>query len=123
MKGAIKRAPRVGFYVGLPTHLETLPTRIYLEMANLCAPARVTFGVRFWQKSLTVRTDTSRVRGATVSAAVLRFFNFQFEINQAELSHIQKQSVIIIANHPLGSLDGIGLLMPFFRSDLMQNCG
>ena len=49
--------------------------------------------------------------GLPFPGAVLRFFNFQFEINQAELSHIPKQGqVIIIANHPLGSLDGIGLL-------------
>ena len=49
--------------------------------------------------------------GLPFPAAVLRFFNFQFEINQAELSHIpEKGQVIIIANHPLGSLDGIGLL-------------
>ena len=49
--------------------------------------------------------------GLSFPAAVLRFFNFQFEINQAELSHIpEKGQVIIIANHPLGSLDGIGLL-------------
>ena len=44
-------------------------------------------------------------------AAVLTFFNFKLEINQAELSHIPQQGqVIIVANHPLGSLDGIGLL-------------
>ena len=50
-------------------------------------------------------------KGLPFPAAVLRFFNFQFEINQAELSHIPKQGqVIIVANHPLGSLDGIGLL-------------
>ena len=49
--------------------------------------------------------------GLPFPAAVLRFFNFQFEINQAELAQIPKQGqVIIIANHPLGSLDGIGLL-------------
>ncbi|MED6301531.1 MAG: GNAT family N-acetyltransferase, partial [Pseudomonadota bacterium] len=49
--------------------------------------------------------------GLPFPAAVLRFFNFQFEINQAELSHIPEQGqVIIVANHPLGSLDGIGLL-------------
>ena len=49
--------------------------------------------------------------GLPFPAAVLRFFNFQFEINQAELAQIPKQGqVIIVANHPLGSLDGIGLL-------------
>ena len=49
--------------------------------------------------------------GLPFPAAVLRFFNFQFEINQAELAQIPKQGqVVIIANHPLGSLDGIGLL-------------
>ena len=49
--------------------------------------------------------------GLPFPAAVLRFFNFQFEINQAELAQISKQGqVVIIANHPLGSLDGIGLL-------------
>jgi len=49
--------------------------------------------------------------GLTFPTAVLRFFNFRFEINQAGLSHIPEQGqVIIVANHPLGSLDGIGLL-------------
>ena len=49
--------------------------------------------------------------GLPFPAAVLRFLTFQFEINQVELSNIPKQGqVIIIANHPLGSLDGIGLL-------------
>ena len=49
--------------------------------------------------------------GLTFPTAVLRFFNFRFEINQAALSHIPEQGqVIIVANHPLGSLDGVGLL-------------
>ena len=49
--------------------------------------------------------------GLTFPTAVLRFFNFRFEINQAGLSHIPEQGqVIIVANHPLGSLDGVGLL-------------
>ena len=49
--------------------------------------------------------------GLGFPTAVLRFFNFRLEINQAELSHIPEQGqVIIVANHPLGSLDGIGLL-------------
>lgn len=49
--------------------------------------------------------------GLTFPTAVLRFFNFRFEINQAGLSYIPKQGqVIIVANHPLGSLDGVGLL-------------
>lgn len=49
--------------------------------------------------------------GLPFPAAVLRFFSFQFEINQAELAQIPKQGqVIIVANHPLGSLDGIGVL-------------
>jgi putative hemolysin len=49
--------------------------------------------------------------GLPFPAAVLRFFNFRLEIDQAELSRIPEQGqVIIVANHPLGSLDGIGLL-------------
>lgn len=49
--------------------------------------------------------------GLPFPAAVLRFFNFKLEIDQAELSRIPVQGrVIIVANHPLGSLDGIGLL-------------
>jgi len=49
--------------------------------------------------------------GLTFPTAVLRFFNFRFEINQAGLSYIPEQGqVIIVANHPLGSLDGVGLL-------------
>ena len=49
--------------------------------------------------------------GLAFPTAVLRFFNFRFEINRAGLSHIPEQAqVIIVANHPLGSLDGIGLL-------------
>lgn len=49
--------------------------------------------------------------GLPFPAAVLKFFNFQFDIAQAELAHIPEQGqAIIVANHPLGSLDGIGLL-------------
>jgi putative hemolysin len=49
--------------------------------------------------------------GLPFPAAVLRFFNFQLEVNPAELLQIPEQGqVIIVANHPLGSLDGIGLL-------------
>jgi len=49
--------------------------------------------------------------GLPFPAAVLKFFNFKLKIDQAELSRIPVQGqVIIVANHPLGSLDGIGLL-------------
>ena len=70
------------------------------------------FGFVFGQKIFEQFERThSESEGLPFPAAVLRFFNFQFEINQAELAQIPKQGqVIIVANHPLGSLDGIGLL-------------
>ena len=66
------------------------------------------FGQKIFEQFERIHPESE---GIPFPAAVLRFFNFQFGINQAELSHIpEKGQVIIVANHPLGSLDGIGLL-------------
>jgi putative hemolysin len=66
------------------------------------------FGQKIFEQFERIHPESE---GLPFPAAVLRFFNFQFETNQSELSHIPEQGqVIIVANHPLGSLDGIGLL-------------
>jgi putative hemolysin len=51
------------------------------------------------------------LEGFEFNDAVLKHFNFQFSVSSKDRSYIPDQGrVIIVANHPLGSLDGFSLL-------------
>ena len=56
-------------------------------------------------------TENPNVSGLPLTEAILDFFSFGVTTSKRELHRIPKTGrVIIVANHPIGSLDGIGLL-------------
>lgn len=56
-------------------------------------------------------TTNKHLEGFEFNDAVLEHFNFQFRVSNKDRSYIPDQGrVIIVANHPLGSLDGLALL-------------
>ena len=55
--------------------------------------------------------ENPKVTGLSLTKAILDFFSFEVTTSKRELHRIPKTGrVIIVANHPIGSLDGIGLL-------------
>lgn len=51
------------------------------------------------------------LRGFAFLEKVLTHFNFTYQVSARDLSHIPAEgAVIIVANHPIGSLDGLALL-------------
>ncbi|WP_116472910.1 lysophospholipid acyltransferase family protein [Zobellella maritima] len=51
------------------------------------------------------------LRGLDFVEQVLEYFRFHIQLREDELEHIPSQGpVVIIANHPIGSLDGLALL-------------
>ena len=60
--------------------------------------------------------------GLEFNDAVLEHFNFSFQVSNKDRAHIPDQDrLLIVANHPLGSLDGMALLKlvsEFNTSDL-----
>jgi putative hemolysin len=51
------------------------------------------------------------LRGFAFLDKVLDHFNFSYQLNSRELGHLPSEGrVIIVANHPIGSLDGLALL-------------
>src|SRR5690606_7185171 len=51
------------------------------------------------------------LEGLEFNDAVLEHFNFTFQVSSKDRSRIPDQGrVLIVANHPLGSLDGLALL-------------
>ena len=56
-------------------------------------------------------TENPNVSGLPLTKAILDFFSFGVTTSKSELDRIPRTGrVIIVANHPIGSLDGIGLL-------------
>lgn len=61
------------------------------------------------------------LKGFDFIEQVLRYFSFTYNVCEDELEHIPPQGpVVIIANHPIGSLDGLALLqlVSRIRSDV-----
>ena len=51
------------------------------------------------------------LRGFAFLDEVLKYFNFSYKVNSQALNRIPSQGrIILVANHPLGSLDGLALL-------------
>lgn len=69
-------------------------------------------------KSLTHEKDINdfiennqHLKGFAFLDAVLHYFNFSYRVNSQSLERIPSQGrVIMVANHPIGSLDGLALL-------------
>jgi len=56
-------------------------------------------------------TDYPHLRGLDFVEQVLAYFDFNFSVRSREKEHIPTHGrVVIIANHPIGSLDGLALL-------------
>lgn len=55
--------------------------------------------------------DYGHLRGRDFVDQVLDYFDFQYTVADREREHIPCQGkVVLIANHPIGSLDGVALL-------------
>ena len=71
------------------------------------------------------------LRGFAFLDAVLNYFEFSYNVNSQEINHIPALGrVIMVANHPIGSLDGLALLkmvrtirpdVRIVASDLLNN--
>ncbi|HRQ06154.1 MAG TPA: lysophospholipid acyltransferase family protein, partial [Nitrosomonas halophila] len=68
--------------------------------------------VLFHQNEINAFIETHRhLEGLEFNDAVLEHFNFTFQVSNKDRAHIPDQGrVLIVANHPLGSLDGLALL-------------
>ncbi|WP_018016175.1 GNAT family N-acyltransferase [Teredinibacter turnerae] len=56
-------------------------------------------------------TDNQSARGIDFIDSVLNYFKFEYTVNQRDINQIpSKGRVVIIANHPIGSLDGLAIL-------------
>lgn len=66
----------------------------------------------FHQKEINAFIETHRhLEGLEFNDAVLEHFNFSFQVSSKDRARIPDQRrVLIVANHPLGSLDGLALL-------------
>jgi putative hemolysin len=66
----------------------------------------------FHQKEINTFIETHRhLEGLEFNDAVLEHFNFTFQVSSKDRARIPDQRrVLIVANHPLGSLDGLALL-------------
>lgn len=66
----------------------------------------------FHQKEINAFIETHRhLEGLEFNDAVLEHFNFTFQVSSKDRARIPDQRrVLIVANHPLGSLDGLALL-------------
>ena len=64
------------------------------------------------EKEINAFIETHRhLQGLEFNDAVLEDFNFTFQVSNKDRTHIPDQRrVLIVANHPLGSLDGLALL-------------
>lgn len=55
--------------------------------------------------------NNQHLKGFAFLDAVLHYFNFSYRVNSQSLERIPSQGrVIMVANHPIGSLDGLALL-------------
>lgn len=68
--------------------------------------------VLFHQNEINAFIETHRhLEGLEFNDAVLEHFNFTFQVSNKDRARIPDQGrVLIVANHPLGSLDGLALL-------------
>ena len=66
----------------------------------------------FHQKEINAFIETHQyLEGLEFNDAVLEHFNFTFQVSSKDRARIPDQRrVLIVANHPLGSLDGLALL-------------
>src|SRR5688572_6930775 len=54
--------------------------------------------------------DNQGQRGIDFIDRIFEYFNFSYSVSQRERNNIPSQGkVVIIANHPIGSLDGLAL--------------
>ena len=75
--------------------------------------------------------NNQHLKGFAFLDAVLHYFNFSYRVNSQSLERIPSQGrVIMVANHPIGSLDGLALLkmvrtvhpdVRIVASDLLNN--
>lgn len=62
------------------------------------------------------RKNTLNLHGLDFIEQALRYLSFACDVCEDELEHIPAQGpVVIIANHPIGSLDGLALLQVISR--------
>ena len=81
-----------------------------------CAPAPA--GLRWLlheQAFQRFATSHPHLRGLDFVEQALTELDFDYRVSEAQLEHIPASRVIIVANHPIGSLDGLALLRLLYR--------